>query len=44
MRYVHLFEEELSLGLLEGRERAPATKMDADVGEALVQAAGDEER
>ena len=39
MRYVHLFEEELSLGLLEGREWAPTMKMDADVGEALFQAA-----
>jgi len=35
MRHVHLFEEELSLGLLEGREQAPAM-MDADICEALV--------
>ena len=39
MCHVHFFEDELSLGLLEGREWAPATKMDVDVGEALAQVA-----
>ena len=39
MRHVHLLKQQLSLGLLEGRERASATEMNADAGEALVEAA-----
>jgi len=39
VRHVHLLKQQLSLGLLEGRERASATEMNADAGEVLVEAA-----